>query len=75
MIIDSVIMPAKVFSMAVFGLDCALVEVEADITPTQLGNFIIVGLPDAAVQESRERIRSAMKILVLSFLPKEWLLI
>lgn len=54
-------MPAKVFSMAVFGLDCALVEVEADITPTQLGNFIIVGLPDAAVQESRERIRSAMK--------------
>jgi len=54
-------MPAKVFSMAVLGLECALVEVEADITPTQLGNFIIVGLPDAAVQESRERIRSAMK--------------
>lgn len=54
-------MPAKVFSMAVLGLDCALVEVESDITATQLGNFIIVGLPDAAVQESRERIRSAIK--------------
>lgn len=54
-------MPAKVFSAAVLGLDCMLVEVEADITATQLGNFIIVGLPDTAVQESRERIRSAVK--------------
>ncbi len=60
-------MTAKIFSAAVLGIDAHLVHVEADITPTQLGNFIIVGLPDAAVQESRERIRSAIKNTGLQF--------
>jgi len=45
----------------VVGLDAELVEVEADILNAPLGAFIIVGLPDAAVSEARERVRSAIK--------------
>jgi len=46
-------MLAKVRSCAVVGLEGALVEVEADISPG-LPSFTIVGLPDKAVQEARE---------------------
>jgi len=53
-------MLAKVTSCAVVGLDGALVDVEVDIANGQPG-FTIVGLPDAAVQESRERVRAAIK--------------
>lgn len=53
-------MLAKVFSCAVVGLDGVLVEVEVDVGQGQPG-IIIVGLPDAAVQESRERVRSAIR--------------
>lgn len=53
-------MLAKVTSCAVVGLDGAIVEVEVDISPG-LPSFTIVGLPDKAVQESRERVRSAIK--------------
>jgi len=45
--------------MAIIGLDTEIVEVEADTTGGT--HFIIVGLPDAAVQESKERVRSAIK--------------
>lgn len=51
---------AKVFSAALVGLSAEIVEVEADILPG-LPVTIIVGLPDAAVQEARERVRSAIK--------------
>jgi magnesium chelatase family protein len=51
---------AKVLTCAVVGLDGALVEVEADIG-FGLPAFTVVGLPDAAVQESRERVRAAVK--------------
>ncbi|OGF24044.1 magnesium chelatase [Candidatus Falkowbacteria bacterium RIFCSPLOWO2_12_FULL_45_13] len=54
-------MSSKIFSAAVVGLDAELVEVEADILNAPLGAFIIVGLPDAAVSEARERVRSAIK--------------
>ena len=47
-------MLAKVMSCAVVGLEGAIVEVEVDISPG-LPAFTIVGLPDTAVQESRER--------------------
>lgn len=57
---------AKVTSAALFGLDCTLVEVEADIA-SGLPNFTIVGLPDAAVKESRERVRAAIKNSGLPF--------
>lgn len=53
-------MSSKVLSAAVIGLDAEIVEVEADLGG-QHGKFIIVGLPDVAVQESRERVRSAIK--------------
>jgi magnesium chelatase family protein len=53
-------MLAKVTSCAVVGLEGALVEVEVDISPG-LPSFTIVGLPDKAVQEARERVRSAIR--------------
>ena len=53
-------MLAKVTSGAVVGLDGAIVEVEVDILPG-LPKTIIVGLPDTAVEESAERVRSAIR--------------
>jgi magnesium chelatase family protein len=51
---------AKVYSCAVIGLDGAIVEVEVD-TANGLPSFVVVGLPDAAVQESRERVQAAIR--------------
>ena len=53
-------MLAKVTSCALVGLEGATVQVEVDISPG-LPSFTIVGLPDKAVQESRERVRAAIK--------------
>ncbi len=53
-------MLAKVFSCAVVGLDGVLVEVEVDVGQGQPG-MVVVGLPDAAVQESKERVRAAIR--------------
>ncbi|MFH1382015.1 MAG: YifB family Mg chelatase-like AAA ATPase [Chloroflexota bacterium] len=53
-------MLAKVRTCATVGLDGAIVEVEVDISPG-LPVFTIVGLPDAAVQEARERVRAAVR--------------
>jgi len=53
-------MLARVYSCALNGLDGVIVEVEVD-TGEGLPSIIIVGLPDAAVQESRERVLSAIK--------------
>ncbi|HEY9078250.1 MAG TPA: YifB family Mg chelatase-like AAA ATPase [Anaerolineaceae bacterium] len=53
-------MLARVFSCAINGLDGVIVEVEVD-TSQGLPIMVIVGLPDAAVQESRERVQSAVK--------------
>ncbi|MBI3069718.1 MAG: YifB family Mg chelatase-like AAA ATPase, partial [Candidatus Levybacteria bacterium] len=54
-------MLAKVNSSAVVGLDAVPVEVEVDIATQGLPNFTIVGLPDKAVEEAKERVRSAIK--------------
>src|SRR5215210_7938265 len=51
---------AKVISCAVIGLDGVPVEVEVDISQG-LPSFLIVGLPDVAVQESKERVRAAVR--------------
>ena len=51
---------AKTLSGAVVGLEASLVEVQCDVA-RGLPGFVIVGLPDKEVQESRERIRSAIK--------------
>ena len=53
-------MLAKVISCAVVGLEGAIVEVEVDISPG-LPSMTIVGLPDTAVQEARERVRAAIR--------------
>jgi magnesium chelatase family protein len=53
-------MLARVYSCAVIGLDGVIVEVEVDHR-SGLPKTIVVGLPDAAVQESRERVHSAVK--------------
>lgn len=53
-------MLAKALSCAVVGLESALVEVEVDLS-AGLPAFAIVGLPDTAVQEARERVRAAIK--------------
>jgi magnesium chelatase family protein len=50
----------KALSAAVYGIDAYLVEVEVDVS-AGLGNFLTVGLPDAAVKESKERIKAAIK--------------
>jgi magnesium chelatase family protein len=54
-------MSSKVFSASVVGLDAELVEVEADTGGGEHGFFTVVGLPDKAVSEARERVRSAIK--------------
>jgi magnesium chelatase family protein len=54
-------MLAKITSGATVGLDARLVEVEVDIPNEGLPAFNIVGLPDKAVEESKERVRSAIK--------------
>jgi magnesium chelatase family protein len=51
---------SKVLSSAVLGIDAYLVEVEVDIA-SGLPCFTTVGLPEAAVKESRERVKSAIQ--------------
>ncbi len=53
-------MLARIYSCAVVGLDGVIVEVEVDYT-NGLPGMTLVGLPDAAVQESRERVQTAIK--------------
>jgi magnesium chelatase family protein len=57
---------AKVHAAAIVGLEGAIVEVEVD-TARGLPAFTIVGLPDTAVQESRERVQAAIKNAGLKF--------
>ncbi len=59
-------MLAQVDSSAILGIDAYVVRVEVDIS-SSVPMFTIVGLPDAAVQESRERVRSAIKNTGLEF--------
>ncbi len=50
----------KLFSASLSGIHGNIIEVEVDVV-TGIGQFTIVGLGDAAIQESRERVRSAIK--------------
>lgn len=59
-------MIAKVKSCGLLGIDGYIVEVETDIA-NGMPVFDVVGLPDVAVKESRERVRSAMKNSELEF--------
>src|SRR5689334_1504553 len=59
-------MLAIVYSCAVVGMNGALVQVEVD-TANGLPNFVVVGLPDAAVIESRERVQAAIRNVGFAF--------
>jgi len=60
-------MLAKLNSAATCGLDCTNIEVEVDLLRSMLPGFSIVGLGDMAVQEAKERVRSAIKNSDYSF--------
>src|SRR5580658_3113262 len=47
-------------SAAVYGIEAHLIDVEVDMYPSANRDFITVGMPDTAVRESRERIKSAL---------------
>ena len=54
-------MPAKTYSASIIGLEGQLIEVEVDTISGQLHSFQIVGLPDAAVNEAKERVNAAIR--------------
>jgi magnesium chelatase family protein len=53
----------KAFSASVYGIDASMIDVEVDFSgiATKEDHFHTVGLPDAAVRESRDRVRAAIK--------------
>jgi hypothetical protein len=53
----------KTLSAAVYGIDANIIEVEVDVSGVKMteDHFHTVGLPDAAVRESRDRVRAALK--------------
>lgn len=60
-------MLAKIYSGSVAGLEAVPITVEVDIASQGLPSFTIVGLPDKAVEESRERVRAALKNIGADF--------
>jgi len=50
----------KIASASLIGIDAYLVDVEVDIS-FGIPGFVTVGLPDASVRESKERVRAALK--------------
>ncbi|MEA2572947.1 MAG: magnesium chelatase family protein, partial [Chloroflexia bacterium] len=52
---------ARVLSCAVVGLEGSLVQVEVDVSRAGLPSMTVVGLPDAAVNESKDRVRAAIR--------------
>lgn len=59
-------MPIPLLSAALVGVDAAPIEIESDVS-NGLPAFVIVGLPDASVQEARERVKTALKNSGFSF--------
>jgi magnesium chelatase family protein len=53
-------MITTVHSLSCFGMSCSKIDIEIDISPS-LPAIIVVGLPDKAVQESKERVRTSIK--------------
>jgi magnesium chelatase family protein len=60
-------MLSRTLSAYVIGIDAHLIEVEVDISSRGLPHFSMVGLPDAAVKESRDRIKAALKNIGFAF--------
>src|SRR5260370_7949247 len=55
------VMLFKTLSASVYGIDAYLVEVEVDVGSARMTDFNVVGLPDNAVKESRDRIKSPLR--------------
>ena len=53
-------MHAKIYSATTVGINAHMVEVEVDLA-FGIPNFYIVGLPDKAIKESKDRVRAALK--------------
>ncbi len=63
---------SRINSVGIYGMDAFMVEVESDANMrAELPQFNIVGLPDAAVKEARDRVRSAMKNSHFEFPPSK----
>lgn len=60
-------MLSKILSASIIGIEAYPVEVEVDISSRGLPHFSMVGLPDAAVKESRDRVRAALKNIGFNF--------
>jgi magnesium chelatase family protein len=54
-------MLAQVYSSAIFGIDAYMMEIEVDFSSARERTTVIVGLPDAAVKESKDRVFTAIK--------------
>ena len=54
-------MSSKIKSAANIGLDSQSIEIEVDTMPAGLHQFNIVGLPDTAIKESRDRVSAAIR--------------
>lgn len=57
----------RLHSIALIGLDATLVDVEIDVKPAENPSLLLVGLPDTAVRESKDRVLSALKNSGFSF--------
>ena len=57
----------KTLSASVYGIDAHLVLVEVDVGVGRIQDFNVVGLPDNAVKESRQRVQSALKNCGIDF--------
>ena len=64
-------MLSKTLSASIIGIDAHIVEVEVDITSRGLPHFSMVGLPDTAVKESKDRVRAALKNIGFHFPRKQ----
>ena len=62
-------MLASVLSATLHGIEGRVIRVEVDVAPG-LPGFTIVGLPDASLQEARERVRSGIRNSGLVFPPR-----
>ena len=72
-------MLVKIQSIANIGLETVLVDVEVDVASVGFPGFTIVGLPSKAVEEARERVKTAIINSNFDFPPKKlpliWLLL
>ena len=67
-------MLSTLYSAGISGVDGYTVTVECDVRPSDRDDFQVVGLPDAAVKEAKERVRTACENSGFRFPPLELML-